>query len=184
MRLNGNVSCQVIPLLTALHGSQVVSVDCELYGGGGAVRALTLQAAAASLHTPARRVLPSARYLRLLRRGAAVHGVDESYRAWLDGLQSYEPSSAPAQLLGAAASAGILLAAAGPALPAYAAGRALGLLQTQSGDNGAAVGGGNDSLTSFVSGYVSAAQKLTWAVHDAALAPLLGSGCANGPPQR
>jgi hypothetical protein len=49
---------------------QVVPVDCHLYDGT-VVQALTLQAAAASLHT-GRRALPSQRYLSLLQEGKAA----------------------------------------------------------------------------------------------------------------
>jgi hypothetical protein len=48
---------------------QVVEVDCTLYDDVTVIKALTLQAAAASLHDEGRNVQPSARYLRLLQAG-------------------------------------------------------------------------------------------------------------------
>ncbi|KAF6263169.1 hypothetical protein COO60DRAFT_511779 [Scenedesmus sp. NREL 46B-D3] len=51
-------------------GYQVVPVQCHLYDGS-VVQALTLQAAAASMHT-GRTVLPSQRYLSLLQEGGYV----------------------------------------------------------------------------------------------------------------
>lgn len=48
---------------------QVVEVDCVLYDNQTVIKALTLQAAEASLHSPTRPVSPSARYLRLLQEG-------------------------------------------------------------------------------------------------------------------
>lgn len=57
-----------------LHGAlhlQVVEVDCVLYDDTTIIKAVTLQAAAASLHRAERAVQPSARYLSLLQAGKA-----------------------------------------------------------------------------------------------------------------
>jgi hypothetical protein len=51
-------------------GYQVQEVECWLYDNVTAVKAVTLQAAAGSLHKAERAVQPSARYLRLLQEGA------------------------------------------------------------------------------------------------------------------
>jgi hypothetical protein len=50
-------------------------VDCTLYfDDATVVKALTLQAAPASMHAAERKVLPSARYLRLLQEGMHAPG--------------------------------------------------------------------------------------------------------------
>ncbi|KAF8072515.1 CDC14A [Scenedesmus sp. PABB004] len=151
-------------------GYQVVPVRCRLYAGGEA-SALTLRGAPASLHAAGRRVQPSARYLGLVREGAAHHGLEPSYQAWLASLQSFDAPQST-RLVGTVATGGVLLAAAAPALPAYFAGRALGLVPHGSG------GGGGGPLP-FLASFLTGAQAVTWAVHDAALAPLLGSGAAS-----
>lgn len=57
-------------LLPLRRPTQVVEVECLLYDGTR-VRAATLQAAPASLHSGERQALPSRRYLNLLKDGAA-----------------------------------------------------------------------------------------------------------------
>ncbi|WIA28381.1 hypothetical protein OEZ86_010927 [Tetradesmus obliquus] len=199
-------------------GYQVIPVDCHLYDGT-VVQALTLQAAAASLHME-RRVLPSQRYLNLLQEGARHHQLDTGYQQWLATLQPYRPSSMQ-KMLGTAVSGAVLLAAAAPAVPVYVAGRAMGVLPGP--ERGAGLGGAqrrasqdsglqeastsstqtsavssssssssssrgvddessssrDGGLLPFMSWYMNQAQSWTWFVHDAAIKPVLGSGCSN-----
>lgn len=60
----------VVPTIVSC--AKVVEVNCLLYDDITVIKALTLQAAAASLHHPSRQALPSARYLRLLQEGKYV----------------------------------------------------------------------------------------------------------------
>ncbi|GFR44050.1 hypothetical protein Agub_g5210 [Astrephomene gubernaculifera] len=68
---------------------RVVEVEVVLYDGRR-TRALTLQGQPPSLHSPARPVAPSRRYLDLLREGARHHGLHPAYLAHLDSLQPYQ----------------------------------------------------------------------------------------------
>lgn len=131
--------------------------------------------------------------------GAAHHGLDPSYRRYLEDLESYgaaDAASSPWRTAGAAASAAVLLSAAAPALPLFAATRLLGGPGTGapgSGDgarsgakdgdfsNGGAAAGPEASPLAAASAYLGAvAMRATWAVHDVALSGLFGSGCSNG----
>lgn len=66
---------------------QVVRVKCELYDGQW-VMAETLEAAPLSLGDPST-VLPSLRYIQILRDGARHHGVDPAYCDMLDAQPGY-----------------------------------------------------------------------------------------------
>ncbi|KAJ9529400.1 hypothetical protein QJQ45_013749 [Haematococcus lacustris] len=74
-------------------GYQVISVKCDLYGGGW-VTAYTLSAAPASLAPPSS-VLPSRRYMQIIRDGAREHGLEPSYCAVLDAYPGYTAAPGP-----------------------------------------------------------------------------------------
>lgn len=107
-------------------GYQVVEVDCVLYDDTTVVKAATLQAAPASLHSEGRDVQPSARYLKLLQDGSKHHGLDSHYQQWLSSLQPYRPPGRVAATLGSLASGAVLMSTASTAVPAYVLSRALG----------------------------------------------------------
>ncbi|GBF90203.1 hypothetical protein Rsub_03336 [Raphidocelis subcapitata] len=183
-------------------GYQVIEVELELYAsggggggrGGGVVRALTLQGAEASLHSSGRRALPSRRYLDLLRSGAAHHGLDPEYRAWLDSLEAYEAARAPAsyglaRAAGALASGAVMLASAAPALPLVAASQLLNSAgAAAAAANGGGAGPGSEgqqggALAAASAQLGAAAMRATWAAHDSLLSGLFGSGCSNVGPR-
>jgi hypothetical protein len=125
--------------------------------------------------------------------GAAFHGLDPVYQAYLDSLEPYSPGGGPslARAAGALAAAAVTAAAAAPALPLLAA---VQLLDAAAAPKRPAAGDGSDSGSGNIgdeeqgrataAGLVGAAAgRVAWAVHDAVLEPALGSGCRNGPLQ-
>jgi hypothetical protein len=118
-----------------------------------------------------------------LAPGAAFHGLDPSYRSYLDSLEAYSPGPGPSlpRAAGALAAAAAAAAAAAPVVPLLAA---VQLLDAAAGPRRGSGGGGSDSGGAAAAGLVGAAAgRVAWAVHDAVLEPAFGSGCRNEPPK-
>jgi hypothetical protein len=101
--------------------------------------------------------------------GSKHHGLDAHYQQQLQRLQPYQPVSSFQQAVGGLASGAVLASAASTALPAYVLSRALQQrVQEDEAD-----------LLTFMRRHTNASQCVMWHLHDAVLAPLLGSGCSN-----
>jgi hypothetical protein len=149
----------------------VVSVQCRL-ASGAVVEAQTLRAAPAALHV-GRQAAPSARYLGLLLEGARHHGLPADYVHWLESQAAYSASSTA----GLAVSAGLLLGSAAVIMPWAVAASAYRGARGASGGEGGVRGVVFDGVASTL----HEATRLTWALHDSALAPWLGSGSHPAP---
>ena len=144
-------------------------------------------------------LLPSARYLGLLREGADEWGLDPSWREYLRAaVQAYDPGISATRTLGAAVAAASFAPLAAVAAPASAAAAARGafetLLEPSGGTSGGAPGrsgtpdggdGGDDpelvervAEAAFAAGFRAFAET-TWGVHNAFWAPAFGSGANN-----
>ncbi|GLI64460.1 hypothetical protein VaNZ11_007732 [Volvox africanus] len=98
-------------------GYRVVEVEVTQYDGRR-VRALTLEGQAPSMHSAARPVSPSRRYLGLLRDGARHYGLDPEYVTYLDSLNPYEGDGWNAAM-GRAISLAVVVPLALPLLPPF-----------------------------------------------------------------
>ena len=95
-------------------------------------------------------LLPSRRYLSLIREGAAYHSIDLEWRAYLASLDYYDPSLDEGRALGAALSLVGGLAAS-PLV--------VGTLVSQGADAA-----------------LAASAELTWGLHDSVIRGLVGTG--------
>ena len=135
-------------------------------------------------------LLPSARYLGLIREGADEWKLDPSWREYLRvAVQAYDPEISVTRSLGAAVAAASFAPIAALAAPASAAAAARGafekLLETSSDENaGRSAANGDDSVAeqvaeaAFAAGFRAFAET-TWGVHNAFWAPAFGSGANN-----
>lgn len=148
-------------------------------------------------------LLPSARYLDLLREGADEWGLDLDWREYLrTAVQAYDPEISVTRTIGAAVATASFAPLAALAAPASAAAAAQGafdkLLETSGtsrtsgtsassspdGSGKTARVGDDDSVVeqvaeaAFAAGFRSFAET-TWGVHNAFWAPAFGSGANN-----
>ena len=135
-------------------------------------------------------LLPSARYLGLIREGADEWKLDKNWREYLRvAVQAYDPEISVTRSLGAAVAAASFAPIAALAAPASAAAAAQGafekLLETSSDENAArSAANGDDSVAeqvaeaAFAAGFRAFAET-TWGVHNAFWAPAFGSGANN-----
>lgn len=141
-------------------------------------------------------LLPSARYLGLLREGADEWGLDPSWREYLRvAVQAYDPGISATRTLGAAVAAASFAPLAAVAAPASAAAAARGAFETLLEPSGGTSGGvpgrsgtpdGDDdpelvervAEAAFAAGFRAFAET-TWGVHNAFWAPAFGSGANN-----
>ena len=135
-------------------------------------------------------LLPSARYLGLIREGADEWKLAKSWREYLRvAVQAYDPEISVTRSLGAAVAAASFAPIAALAAPASAAAAARGafekLLETSSDENaGRSAANGDDSVAeqvaeaAFAAGFRAFAET-TWGVHNAFWAPAFGSGANN-----
>lgn len=141
-------------------------------------------------------LLPSARYLGLLREGADEWGLDPSWRDYLRvAVQAYDPGISATRTLGAAVAAASFAPLAAVAAPASAAAAARGAFETLLEPSGGTSGGvpgrsgtpdGDDdpelvervAEAAFAAGFRAFAET-TWGVHNAFWAPAFGSGANN-----
>ena len=142
-------------------------------------------------------LLPSARYLGLLREGADEWGLDPSWREYLRAaVQAYDPGISATRTLGAAVAAASFAPLAAVAAPASAAAAARGafetLLEPSGGTSGLRAPGrsgtpdGDDdpelvervAEAAFAAGFRAFAET-TWGVHNVFWAPAFGSGANN-----
>ena len=148
-------------------------------------------------------LLPSARYLGLLREGADEWDLDLGWREYLrTAVQAYDPEISVTRTIGAAVATASFAPLAALAAPASAAAAARGafekLLETSGtpGTSGTSASsspegggkttrvGGDDSVAeqmaeaAFAAGFRSFAET-TWGVHNAFWAPAFGSGANN-----
>ena len=141
-------------------------------------------------------LLPSARYLGLLREGADEWGLDPSWREYLRvAVQAYDPGISATRTLGAAVAAASFAPLAAVAAPASAAAAARGAFETLLEPSGGTSGGvpgrsgtpdGDDdpelvervAEAAFAAGFRAFAET-TWGVHNVFWAPAFGSGANN-----
>ena len=135
-------------------------------------------------------LLPSARYLGLIREGADEWKLDKNWREYLRvAVQAYDPEISVTRSLGAAVAAASFAPIALVAAPKSAAAAARGafekLLETSSDENAArSAANGDDSVAeqvaeaAFAAGFRAFAET-TWGVHNAFWAPAFGSGANN-----
>lgn len=141
-------------------------------------------------------LLPSARYLGLLREGADEWGLDPSWREYLRAaVQAYDPGISATRTLCAAVAAASFAPLAAVAAPASAAAAARGAFETLLEPSGGTSGGvpgrsgtpdGDDdpelvervAEAAFAAGFRAFAET-TWGVHNAFWAPAFGSGANN-----
>lgn len=69
-------------------GYQLTTVQLRLYDGRS-IPAVVLQSIGRRVVSPTKRLMPSKRYVGLLRAGARQHGLDPAYIAYLDELPAY-----------------------------------------------------------------------------------------------
>jgi hypothetical protein len=149
-------------------------------------------------------LLPSARYLGLLRDGAAEWNLAPGWRRYLNTAVSPYAASTPGQMIGGAVAAASLaplvvlaaplgLAVAAENLSRFGGGYGASAGPGTSTSTGAGVGAGagasagagseGDSVESMVEEAVvqgfKAFSGVTWGVHNALWAPLFGSGANN-----
>jgi hypothetical protein len=135
-------------------------------------------------------LLPSARYLGLIREGADEWKLDKNWREYLRvAVQAYDPEISVTRTMGAAVAAASFAPIAFVAAPKSAAAAARGafekLLETSSDENAAlSAANGDDSVAeqvaeaAFAAGFRAFAET-TWGVHNAFWAPAFGSGANN-----
>ena len=125
-------------------------------------------------------LLPSARYIDLLREGAAEWNLDEGWQRYLrDRVRSYDPAGDPMRTAGAAVAAASLAPLAVASAPLGIAAAARGALER--------VGGAQDPVAAVEAAAEAAVgdgfrafAEVTWGVHDTFWAPVFGSGANNG----
>ena len=135
-------------------------------------------------------LLPSARYLGLIREGADEWRLDKNWREYLRvAVQAYDPEISVTRSLGAAVAAASFAPLAFVAAPKSAAAAARGafekLLETSSDENATlSAANGDDSVAeqvaeaAFAAGFRAFAET-TWGAHNAFWAPAFGSGANN-----
>ncbi|GIM12435.1 hypothetical protein Vretimale_15780, partial [Volvox reticuliferus] len=182
-------------------GYRVVEVEVTQYDGRR-VRALTLEGQPPSLHSTARPVLPSRRYLELLRDGARHYGLDPEYITYLNSLDPYEGDGWNAAV-GRAILLAVLVPLTLPLLPAVFLVRVAyndareAAQQAKGGDRAVTPSSNSDLpahllrpplvLPAFASSYMRVITYVAWALHDVLEGTPLGnssSAVGNGNSKR
>jgi hypothetical protein len=129
-------------------------------------------------------LLPSARYLNVLREGAMEWNLDQTWRRYLaKALKSYDPEISASRTLGAAVAAVSLAPIAAFSAPVSAAVAAKSAFDKMNGEETATA---DDVVEAALGGGFRAFSQVAWGVHNALWAPVFGSGANNDrrPPRR
>jgi hypothetical protein len=146
-------------------GYGVVEVEVEAYDGRK-FSAFTLMTQPKSIATlQGRKALPSLRYLKLLRNGAAEHKLDAEYQKYLSELVHYEPHG----LGGKIGSVLMAVIAFGFLFPAF------GLMRIYRKVKGLHSVNKSGIVSKFYAWYFRFVFDLSWVIHEL-VRPILGCG--------
>lgn len=146
-------------------GYGVVEVEVKTYDGRKFL-AFTLMTQPKTIATlKGRKALPSLRYLKLLRNGAAEHKLDAEYQNYLNELVHYEPHG----LGGKIGAVLMAVVAFGLLFPAF------GLMRFYRKVKGLHSVNKNGFVSKFYAGYFRFVFDLSWVIHEL-VRPVLGCG--------